>query len=387
VTGFWRVSAASEKAAQGKGEWSARMKELAQTLRVLLPDLISDQRFNSPERRKEIDRNTQKLAELAHAVGSSGRMGKPMAPDGDVSIGILGSLFQEEARRAASEMKRGNRQYARSILKTMPSFCIACHTRSDRGPDLSSLKSDPPSSFTNRIDRAEFLAATRQFDRALSELQAVLSDPNSARDRQLEWERSARRALVIAVRVKKDPAKARDIVERVLASPATPEFLREDATEWKASIEDWQSELQRLPTSPDGLYSEARRLLAQARAKQKFPMDHASDVTYLRASALTHDLLNASPSGEHVTDGLLMAGIAYEALSDLELWSLHEFYYEACVHRSPHSETARACYRRYEESVYAGYTGSAGVSIPADVAEHLRKLSELASEQKQAPGT
>ena len=57
---------------------------------------------------------------------------------------------------------------------------------------------------------------------------------------------------------------------------------------------------------------------------------------------------------------------------------MHEFYYQACIVRTPHTDQARKCYQKYEESIYLAYTGSSGTHIPSRVREKLNQL-ELAS--------
>ncbi len=72
---------------------------------------------------------------------------------------------------------------------------------------------------------------------------------------------------------------------------------------------------------------------------------------------------------------------------NLELLKLHPLYFEACVRRDPHSTTARSCFQRYEEAVYAGFTGSGGTNIPADITVKLAGLRKLmAISSKSAMG-
>ena len=63
----------------------------------------------------------------------------------------------------------------------------------------------------------------------------------------------------------------------------------------------------------------------------------------------------------------------------LRVSSLHELYYEACVRRAPHTTTSAECFRRFEESIYFGYSGSGGVSLPDDVRKNLAELRDLSA--------
>lgn len=366
--------------------WQKRMQELYRVLAELLPDVVSDERFNSPKHRKDIEANAKKLADLSHGLKLSTAKGQgAISPDLDLSVSMIGSLFERETRRAYLELKRGHRAYARSLLRTIPGFCIGCHTRSSGGPDLSRVSSmEPPKTFASKLERAEFLAATRQFDKALDSFEEIVSDPRIAEGRQLEWERAARHALAIAVRVKRDPARALSLVEKIIASPLSPRFLKEDALQWKTSIQQWQEELPRQPQTEDGLYAEAVRLMGLAHTQQKYPADRSADILYLRASAVIHDLLGRAPQGIHVPEALMLLGVSYEALRDLDLWSLHEMYFVACIEKAPHTQIAETCYRRYEEATYSGYSGSGGISLPEEIKGQLQHLRKLAQPEEKA---
>jgi hypothetical protein len=356
--------------------WKSRMAELKAALTKLLPDVISQQRFQDPKNAKSILENAKKLASLSHEMPD-----KEKAPDADPSIALISGMFRDEVNRALRTLQTGNKAYARNVLRTIPNFCIACHTRSGSEADLSSLKTQAPATLVGHLEKAEFYTATRQFDRALSEYETVLADPKAPKARQLEWERSVRHAIATAVRVKQDPDKALSIVDRVAALPDVPLFMKENAVQWQKTLNEWKAERSKKISTTEGLLAEAKNLISKAYAVQKYPADHSADIYYLRASAEAHELMRQNPSGTTLADGLYILGVSYEALQDLELWNLHDLYYEACIRKFPHTESAKNCYQRYEQSVYAGYTGSAGVSLPDDVARELGELKK-ASEPK-----
>jgi hypothetical protein len=120
------------------------------------------------------------------------------------------------------------------------------------------------------------------------------------------------------------------------------------------------------------------RLLVQAHEMQEYPMDHSAEVVYLRASSVVHEWMRFFPQGKYLHEAYLFAGICYEVLHSVNLGELHEMYYEACIKQSPHTETARNCFRRYEQSIYLGYTGTSGTHLPAEVIRKSRILEEVA---------
>ncbi len=287
----------------------------------------------------------------------------------------MSGLFKDETLLALTHLRAGHRAYARNVLKAIPNFCIACHTRST-GLDLSSIEQEVPKALTP-FERAQFFDATRQFDSALDEFFKILSNP-PPNGRQLEWERAARYGIATAVRVKRDPERALALVNRVLSSPAAPVFLREDALHWKTSLEEWTNEQTEKPTTADSMFSEGKKLVGQARNLQEYPADRSADILYLRASSALHDFMSRFPDDPRVGEVLLMIGMCYESLEDRQVWSMHDLYYEACVRKVPHSTVAHACYVRYQQSVYFGFTGSGGTFLPPEVQRHLDELKKLA---------
>lgn len=362
-----------QRSAQASNQWSKKMQELYKILAEITTDTSSDRRFNAPENKIRIERNTKKLADRAHDLSKTGAF-----PDSDPTVKILADLFQDETKRAYWALKSGHRPYARTILNQVSSYCIACHTRNDSGPSFSSLPLEPIAKNLLPIEQGRFFAATRQYDRALNLFQKIVNDPALSISRPIEWEQAVRYGLAISVRVKKDPNQALALVERVISAKKAPFFLRQDALKWKESLLKWKEELPRRALTEEGLFSEAKQLIVQARALQDFPMDHASDVLYLRATAVIHELLQKAPDGRHAQEALLMAGLCYEALRPLRLEDIHEIYYEACIRKTPHTPTAANCYQRYEQSTYEGYTGSEGTYLPEDLKLKLKKLEKLA---------
>jgi hypothetical protein len=279
-------------------------------------------------------------------------------------------------RHAHQAIRQGDLDYGRQLLKTTTSYCIACHTRHDQGPELPTFTLDPRVETLRPIERAELFAATLQFDKALAEYRAILS--GDARAHWLDWQQALRHALAITVRVKRSAELAGKIVELVLAQPSVPAFMKGNAASWAESIARWKSEPKRGSSTDEELQAEMERLLDEAQRSQRYPADRAADILYLRASAAAHELLRRAPDDVAAVGAIRVLGMAYDVLSDPPLWPMHEIYYEACVRKQPHTPIAEECYRRYEEAIYFGYSGSGGTFIPEDVSATLKELKELA---------
>lgn len=370
---FYDSYAAKKPKGQEAKSWRSSMSELSVLLGRLVPDVISDKRFNDPARLRQIEADVARLAVLAHEI-------KAAPTDeltSDPSLRLISSVFSREATRASQELKSGNRSFARAQLKTLSGYCIACHTRQAESKIGKGISIDlAPFS---AMEKGEFLTASRRFDEALDAFGKVISDAGARTERQVEWSRAVRYALAIAVRVKRDPDKARSLVEQVMSASNVPQFMKENARAWLVAIAEWKKE-KPVPSTEneETLHQEALRLVSRARAAQEYPLDQSGDVDYLRATAVLHDQLSKYPDGKRSPASLLLVGVCYEVLRDLNVWTLHEMYYEACVRKAPHSDVGLSCYRKLEQSYYAGYAGSAGIFLPTDVKARLTELETLA---------
>jgi cytochrome c553 len=329
-----------------------------------------------------LKRDTKKLADLAHALKTDQADPAKMAlPDADPTLGFVSNLFSDEVHGAYQALNNGQTQYARRTLREVLGYCIACHTRHDQGPSFPKLQISPELKALSPMQKGELFTATRQFDSALQEFEKVIADPQIARTRQLEWGRAVRHAFAIAVRVKQDPALASQVLDRVMDLKEIPPLFRENIPVWKKSLDQWKAEGPKHFETEEDWYREAVRLDKAAQVTRQFLYDHAGDVLYLRASLAAHEMLTRFPHGKYVGEALLLAGTSYEFLDDELTSPLPERYFEACIRRVPHTDIAHQCYLRLEESIYFGYTGSSGTSIPERQRELLAVLAKLAIPQ------
>jgi cytochrome c553 len=358
--------------------WTRNMQNLFQSLQELLVLTVDDAKFNDPKNKVRIENAAEAMMKGAHDVTKM----RGKSPDLDPSVGIFSALLQDESKRAYEAYKSGHQEYARSLFKNMASACVACHSRTAAG---SKLQWDFSTGFAQGLSpyqQAELLAAGRSFDAALTSLEKVLTDSEMAKKRPYDWNRALRFALAISIRIERDPAKALALLEKTSKTPGIPQFSKLDMQDWIRSLTAWKTEKAAGATEPsteEGLNKEAKRLLGLAKAAQRYPMDRAGDILYLRATSLLHQQLQVAPAGEKSGEAMLLLGLSYEVLRDFELWNLNEVYFEACINRAPHTETSETCYRKLEESVIAGYTGSSGTDIPSGAQKKLDSLRKMAS--------
>lgn len=369
------VVAGSAWAQKDSLHWKKKMQSLRQLMVSLLPDLTSEKRFVKNQR--QVKKNVQALVRLSGQIHKESSVFTQTTPGKgmDPSMKVMAALFSDELKRANEELKRNNPRYARSILRTTTQYCMACHTRNEKGPHFQNLALPKNSGFS-LFEKAQFLGATRQYEAALQAYSQIIKTDSLAKESPFQWEESVYQALIISVRVQQDPKVTLELLDSVMGAKAAFSFLKSDAQKWKIAVNQWKSE-----QKPEGedLLHQAKELIKKGRHFQEYPADRAGLIYYLRASALLHDYLGTSPTDSKVSaEAMFLLGRAYESIKGFRLWTIHELFYASCIYRAPHTEVAKECFDSYEQSISAGYSGSAGTFIPSDVKKTLNKLRILA---------
>jgi hypothetical protein len=364
--------------------WQEKMKSLGDTVTDLLPELVSSQ--GNPE---AIEKGAKALSELSHDLKAGQGKQKLVPPaDNDPTIGFLADQFSEQTGRAYKAIKQGQVAYGKDLLRSVTSYCIACHSRHDNGPAFAAVPTTEKANRLSKEEKAALYVALRQFDKGLAEYRQLVADPELLKKRPFDWERYLRQAIAIAVRVKKDPQLASELISAALQSPDLAVFQTTQLKQWQKAVEAWKKEPPIKVNTEAGHTLEMRRLFREAIAGQQLMLDnHSTEIQFLRASAAAHEVLRVARDPKTKAEAFMVAGKSYESLINPLFWPMHEFFYEACVRQLPHSEIAQQCYSSYVKSVYFGYTGSAGTYIPEDVQQLLGRLGALAEPKpKKAKG-
>ena len=248
--------------------------------------------------------------------------------------------------------------------------CVACHTRlpSNNDSPLAEqfLASDAMAALP-APDRVRLAIATRRFDQALADLESLLA----ARPAHEEFDDLARSYLIVALRVKRDPARARRDFEALAA--------REDLSATRrARLRAWAGALQRVELSPpvDGDLDDARELLRLAEARQDAAMGDAL-VDYVAASRVLYQYLEQD-SG-NVTRGAeayYLLGLSLYRIEQNAWLPQAELFLEKAIRTAPASPHARRALALLRNRVEQTFTVR-GEEIPEDVIAHLRMLQEM----------
>ncbi|GIL16781.1 MAG: hypothetical protein BroJett040_05320 [Oligoflexia bacterium] len=354
------------------------MQNLKEVLSKLLPQVIDPAQFNSPDKRSLVDQEVKELSALSKQVSHN-----PSVQFRDPSLRFISSAFSEDLKRVDESLQLGKREYARYTLMHVTAYCIECHTRTSSGPSFSTPQLEKTLANMKKIDRGEYLLAIRQFDQAFKEFESVISESLASQSNLYELDRAVRNALAISIKFQKDPKKSFKITSLIEGAPQAPYYLKQSAKSWSSAIREWQKEKLISARTASDLLSRCQTLVRQGHRAQMGMSDRGGDVYFLRALSDLHQLLTMDLNKEQLGEALYLTGVSYEAVRDLALWSLHENYYESCIRQVPHSNWSQQCYKKLEESVYFGFTGSSGMRLPLDVQVKLNELQKLALPELQ----
>jgi tetratricopeptide (TPR) repeat protein len=357
-----------------KAAWQGKMQGMSEALSKLLPMLGSPREFSNPSNYDSIEKNTKALAATAHAVNmTSDSLSK------DPSLPFVSGKFVADMNEAVRQLDLGNRRFARQLLRNSTSYCIACHTRTDEGRKNLNLSMTSDVSALRALDRAEYHMALRDFDAALGDFERVLNSPDSQIESPQAMEQAAEKTLAVTVRVKQDPVASRKVIDKIINSTWAPVYLKLNATAWRTAIDEWSKEKPVANRTPSQQLLRAKNLLARGwRFSSSSPQSRAGLVYFLRASSILHDLLGNPSKNPAYGEGLYYAGLAAESLRDINLWTLQDAYYEACIRKQPYTTMAKKCYLRLEALQLSAYADADGAYVPAHVKDHLRELRGLA---------
>lgn len=360
--------------AETSPQWQQEMRGLEHQLLQLMLDASSERRFHNPENLARIESNTKRMAELSHKLQNTTHtaLAPGDVPDDDPTLPLVSKLFAQDMDHAVAALGAGHLSYARSKILSSTGYCMSCHTRNNTGPQFDTALNLSSFDELTTLERANIYTASRQFDLALATYQAIVRNKARHALHPLEWEQALRNALVLTVRVKQDPSVTLRLLKSALRAPQLSHALRADIIHWQLATKKWQQERHVEPS-----IALAERIFQEALGVQSYLNDRRADIQFLRVTNILHTLLeDLNAPNRH--RALFMLGRSYEALRDLELWTLHELYYDACIRETPHSTVAKQCYQHIEDSMHANYTGSAGVNLPQTMRRKLRELKKLA---------
>jgi hypothetical protein len=343
------------------------MGDIAGALRTVLPFSLSAARFDDPANREVIARQLVILAD-------SGTMLAEHVQDRDAGFAFLGRRFAADTREIAWRFEAGQTEEARFLLGNVVRDCVACHAR---------LPSGPSSALGRRlyegVDAAALApetlvalqVATRQFDEVMDTCEALFAARHLSAT-QLDLRGIVGTYLLVAVRVREDPARAQRGLSTLAGREDVPRYLAAYLQSWRVAL----GTLERRPPAPDPIV-EARALLGEARRASRFPADRRALVYGIAASGILNRFVSAQPApSPEVAEAYYLLGIAEPIIHGLALTEA-EFYLETAIRMAPRAWFAPDAYAVLEEQVLRDYEGSGGSHVPPEATERLDALRAL----------
>jgi tetratricopeptide (TPR) repeat protein len=353
------------------GSTRAVMSEMFDALMTLQP-LTTPAALRSPKTADIVRKQLATLSSLRHAFPPSSTAQEP-------ATAALSSLFTTYALETKRRFEAGETEVVGLRVKTFTSLCFACHSREYTTGDFADVRKRIEGLGLERIDLAQTLAATRQFDAALAIYEKVLADKVTDERSLMEYSRALQDTMALFIRVKDDGKALVRLLSSVAARPELPPFLKHAVTAWQRDALAWEAErFSAARSTPDQLFKRARELVSKTNRMGVMLPDERSDVPFLRASAYLNLALGKSPRMSTRGEALYLLGVCAGALKSPLLWELDLLFFEACVRENPRTPLAKRCYRQLSDRIYFGFTGSAGTNIPDDDLARLSELGRLA---------
>lgn len=363
--------------------WKVRMQAMMKEALILFPFAFNDEKFNDPKNAPTIHASLDALVKYSEELkGHASHFKREEGLKIDPSFPFIAEAFESELIHAQSRFDHGadKNKEAQGFLRSAIAKCMLCHSQTSIGPELELDPFKPQFAALSVSDRFLAFTATRQFDKALGVLEDSAKELKQTKPKYADLDRSTRAAIAILVRVKRDPKRAVEFIDKMTAVDTAPSIYKNDLKGWKKSLLAWQAEKPVSLTSARMLFEEATKIKQSAEKAHKLAPNYENvDVPLLRSTGLLHDLLSNYPKSEYRAKSYMMLASNYEALPGFAIWDLSDEYLGACIQENPHSEVGEKCFRLYDESITLGYSGSSGTHIPDTVKEQLARLKKLAT--------
>lgn len=344
----------------------ATMREIFESIRVVLPLSVSTERFGAPENRASVEQALLALQTNADALSEHSR-------SRDAARRYLGDALAQDAAQALDRYRAGQYAAAAFQMQQTTETCVACHTKL-RGPGQSPAAKD----FVGKTalaklplpDRARLQVATREFDAAAKTYETLLATRSIHAGELLA---PLTEYLIVEVRVRGDFARARRTLERFAARPDLWRHLKADVSQWTRSLQEL-APLRDLPPS----IATARDLIERARTLQTYPADRRGLIHYLLASSILQRVLDdAAASDRDAGEAYYLLGLCETHVGEDYWVSQADLYLETAIRMAPKEPFAEEAYLLLEEETVIAYTGNSGTELPKSVADHLEELRRL----------
>lgn len=346
----------------------------------LLPYLSSELKFSDPKSYNHIKKNISILKSSFSQAKHIERLKSP-------GFSVTRDLVIENIEEASSNFTHKNYFFARKRLVGMTSLCINCHSQLNmrKGKLSNSQMGLTAKSFDSIYSYAEFLFLTRNFKKSISFYEKSINQRLHKNEELKKMganmklpEKDVREALlrIISINTKIDlnPKEALSNLEKFKDEKRFSKFLREDISNWIVELKEWSHKEKSLKKI--GVSDFVEKHLAPLKNITSFE-DGKHDILLLLSSGMLLRSLTYLKEANEQAQALYWLAVVEGNLSHNLFYSLADSYLLKCIYEFPKSSFAKKCYSLYDENIKIGYSGSAGLNIPQDIQERLKKLKSL----------
>lgn len=347
----------------------AIMDSLIGSISEVLPLSFEMAEFSSRKNKEKI------LKDLANLREHAGLLQKHSGAK-DKGFVFVAKSLESDAKNLYRWFERGYYDEAKFTLHNMTENCITCHSslpetgkfpKPEKFLEKISLKSLPA------LEKARYLTISRQFDDALLSYEAMFDD-QTIHPMNLVALGAFTQYLKLSISVKGDFKRPQQTLQKIADRPQTPVHVRQLVLKWIQELKQFDKSK---PLSTINLAA-SRKVLDAGRREMEFPKDRDSLIHFVTASAMLNRYVYGNPeSSVDTAEAYYMLGVT-ESLLGYSFWvSRQEFYLETAIRIAPGAAFSPKAFALLEESLIAGYTGSAGTNIPDDVNQLLTELKVL----------
>lgn len=346
---------------------SPAMKDSLDALVTVTPWLSSPDAFRDPQHHDEIAASLDTLAKLKH----------PFLRAPSTSSASVVRLFGNQAAWARVDFMARNTESARNRTLGLTQLCLECHLREPMR-DFVDVQKHVERLTLPPLEEAQYLALTRQFDRALGIWRTELTRTVRLDNELYEQLDGLRLAVRVAVRARDDAKLVQQLVAPQVFRFELPGFALRELETWQKDAVTWEKDrFAIVEQTPATLVTRARLLVENTgAARTETPLPERF-VALLRASNYLDEALRQAPEGPYRAEALYLLGVVHPSVADSPLWQLEWMYLEACIRENPGTHIARACAQRLNARTW--YIWHTRTDIPAASWAALQELRGLAA--------
>jgi hypothetical protein len=368
-----RAATGASSQGQSRAPIRQEMGGLFVAISDFLPLVLNKAEFESPKNAREVASLMNRLQDLSGKMTASTKR----FADNDPSIPFIAEKFNEDVRMAIEMWNNGDRVIPRRLMRNVTDYCISCHTRTSKGLHLSDVIQSQRFKSMPSLAKAEYLAATRQFEDALKHYEHVLVDKPLAKTDPESWSLAVRKMMAISVRVQENASLTTDLLSKIQDTPESiPPSMRGEIAAWRQSAKSWMSERRPASMSDQERFELAKRLVSEGQALSA-KVEGGALIEYMRASAIMHNLMGRVKDGPQIQEMMWVAGQASENIRDLNMWTMQDIYYEGCIRKGKDKTLAGRCLEAMEKSLLRTYGAASKAGLPPFTKNQLDELTKL----------